>query len=228
MYLNIIQLAESLGVEETVVEGWIRNEGLPCVRDSSRLLFDRSQVVVWAAERGLAARAGFLAPAPAKGSGISLEKLLRTGGICRKVAPPKFMSVFEEVLSRLPRTTPLIRNVLTQRMRLPNGVTWAPVGGGWALPHLRSHVALGGESGLVALLLLDPGLEIPEPPTDGVPVTRLMFFIAPSPRAHLELLAKLSTALTRRGLDSLVAGQASDAEIFSVVCEPQASQESGA
>lgn len=29
MYLNVIQLAESLGVAESDVEGWIRDEGLP-------------------------------------------------------------------------------------------------------------------------------------------------------------------------------------------------------
>ena len=29
MYLNLIQIAESFGVSEKVVEGWIRDEGLP-------------------------------------------------------------------------------------------------------------------------------------------------------------------------------------------------------
>ena len=29
MYLNLIQIAESFGVAEKVVEGWIRDEGLP-------------------------------------------------------------------------------------------------------------------------------------------------------------------------------------------------------
>src|SRR5674476_1389998 len=55
MYLNLIQIAESFGVAEKVVEGWIRDEGLPYTPDRSRLLFDRAQVTEWAAERGLAA-----------------------------------------------------------------------------------------------------------------------------------------------------------------------------
>ena len=33
MYLNLIQVAESLGVSERVVEGWIRDEGMPCTPD---------------------------------------------------------------------------------------------------------------------------------------------------------------------------------------------------
>ena len=61
MYLNLIQIAESFGVSETVVEDWIRNEGLPHTPDRGRLLFDRVQVANWAAARGLGAKAGFLA-----------------------------------------------------------------------------------------------------------------------------------------------------------------------
>ena len=48
MYLNLVQLAESFGVSETVVEGWIRDEGLPHTPDRGRLLFDRAQVAEWA------------------------------------------------------------------------------------------------------------------------------------------------------------------------------------
>ena len=82
MYLNLIQVAESFGVSEKVVEGWIRNEGLPHTPDRGRLLFDRAQVATWAATRGLAAHAGFLAPeAPHITTGWRLESLLRRG--CR-------------------------------------------------------------------------------------------------------------------------------------------------
>jgi PTS system nitrogen regulatory IIA component len=103
-------------------------------------------------------------------------------------------------------------------LRAPDGITWAPVGGGLALPHLRSHVALGRDAGIVALVLMRTGESVAatEPP-DGVPVTRLVFFIAPSPRVHLELLAQLSSALTRGGLRRLVIEGATDAEIYAAV-----------
>src|ERR1035438_9518710 len=54
MYLNLIQIAESFGVSESVVEDWIRNEGLPHTPDRGRLLFDRVQVANWAAADMLA------------------------------------------------------------------------------------------------------------------------------------------------------------------------------
>ena len=44
MYLNLIQVAESFGVSERVVEDWIRLEGMPHVPDRGRLLFDQAQV----------------------------------------------------------------------------------------------------------------------------------------------------------------------------------------
>jgi nitrogen PTS system EIIA component len=218
MYLNIIQLAESFGVEESVVEGWVRNEALPAVEDRGRLLFDRAQVVAWAAEHGRVAKGGFLAPSrPASSPGRSLETLLRTGGIWRDVPAVEVVSFLERSVSALPGTTPEARRILSQRLHAPGGVTWAPVGGGLALPHLRARVALGRDAGLLAVLLLRDPLPLPDPPPDGIPITRLLFFIAPSPRAHLDLLAQLSLLLKRGLLRERVLRAAPDAEILAAL-----------
>lgn len=215
MYLNIIQLAESFGVEERVVEGWVRQEGLPAIEDRDRLLFDRNQVVDWAAARGLAAKAGFLAAgSAAKSTGRRLEPLLRTGGIWRDVAAASVRGVMETIVGRLPGATPPIRQLLAQRLRQPDGISWAAVGDGLALPHLRTPVALGRDAGTFAILLLRDPLPMNEPVPDATPITRLLFFVAPSPRAHLELLSLLSSALLRGGLQKPVAAAASDEEIF--------------
>ena len=218
MYLNIIQLAESFGVEESAVEGWVRNEDLPAIKDRGRLLFDRAQVVDWAASRGRVAKVGFLAPArSASNPGRRLELLLRTGGIWRGVAAADLIDTLDRVVAALPGATPEVRRILAQRLRAPGGITWAPVGEGLALPHLRSHVTLGRDAGLLAIVLLREALPLAEEPADGVPVTRLLFFIAPSPRAHLELLSQLSAALTRGPLRELVLKGAPDADIFNTL-----------
>jgi PTS system nitrogen regulatory IIA component len=223
VYLNLIQLAESFGVSERVVEDWIRTEGLPHTPDRGRLLFDRSQVANWAAARGLAAQAGFLAPDPtAAAPGWKLAPLLRTGGIHRGVAVADVAGVFARIVAALPGVTPPIRQLLTQRLQAPKGVTFAPVGGGFALPHPSARVALGREAGTVAVLLLREALPLTEPCPDAVPITRLIFFIAPSPRAHLELIGQLSTALLRGKLRQLVLESGSDDEILSALDEPQA------
>jgi PTS system nitrogen regulatory IIA component len=73
------------------------------------------------------------------------------------------------------------------------------------------------------LLLLREPLTLPEPPPDDVPVTRLFFFIAPSPRAHLDLLGRLSRLLSSRGvLRELVLQGAPDEEIFKAIAAGEA------
>ena len=215
MYLNLIQIAESFGVAEAVVEGWIRDEGLPHTRDRGRLLFDRAQVAQWAAARGLASQVGFLAPeTSAFATGVRIEPLLRTGGIWRDVAAADAMSVFERVAAALPGATPQVRQLVVQMLRRPGGTTIAPVGHGFALPHPSARVALGRGAGCIALLLLRDPLHMEEAPVDGVPVTRLFFFIAPSPRAHLDILGRMGRLLSEGPLRDLVTAAAPDAEIL--------------
>lgn len=218
MYLNLIQLAESFGVSEKVVEGWVQNEGLPHTPDRGRLLFDRAQVAQWAATRGLAAKAGFLAAQnSALGAGLQLGSLLRAGGIWRDVPAAEVPAVFERIVTALPGATPPVRQLLGQRVRAKGGVTIAPVGGGFALPHPSARITLGRDSGTVALLLLRDPLPLDEPPPDGLPVTRLFFFIAPSPRAHLDLLGRLTRSLARGPLRELIIAAAKDDEILQAV-----------
>lgn len=227
MFLNLIQIAESFGVSESVVEGWAREQGLPHTIDRGRLIFDRAQVAQWAAERGLAAQVGFLAPeTPAFATGCRMEPLLRAGGIWRDVAPTAVADIFERVVGSLPAATAPVRQLLTQRLRAKGGITWAPVGGGFALPHPSVRVALGRDSGAIALLLLREPFELPGNGTDGTPITRLFFFIAPSPRAHLDLLGRLSRLLRRGPLrELLIAG--ADEQIYATVrAADEASSES--
>jgi PTS system nitrogen regulatory IIA component len=218
MYLNLIQIAESFGVSEKVVEGWIRNEGLPYTPDGGRLLFDRAQVATWAATRGLAAHAGFLAPeAPHITTTWRLESLLRRGGIWRDVAPGAVTDVFRQIVMSLPGTTPPMRALLAQRFQTPGGIAFSPIGGGFALPHPATRVTLGRESGVVALLFLREARRLDEPVPDQAPVTRLIFFIAPSPRAHLDLLGRLSRILVRAPVRELLIRGGTDEEIFRAV-----------
>lgn len=217
MYLNLIQIAESFGVSEKTVEDWIRHEGLPHTPDRGRLLFDRTQVTNWAVSRGLVTRAGFLAAGdPTLTTGVQLAPLLRTGGIWRDVAPAALAGVYEKIGVSLPGVTPPIRQLLVQRLRAPGGVTLAPVGGGFAVPHPSVRVALGRDSGAVALLLLSEPL-VAETSPDGEPVSRLFFFIAPSPRAHLDVLGRICRVLRPGPVRDAILRGAGDEEIYQAI-----------
>jgi PTS system nitrogen regulatory IIA component len=229
MYLNLIQIAESFGVSEGVVETWVREEGMPHTPDRGRLLFDRAQVVEWAAARGLGTRAGFLATESATfATSCHLAPLLRAGGIWRNLSQSHVPDVLSRVVGSLPGASPSVRQLLTQRLRAAGGITWAAVGGGFALPHPAARVALGRDSGVVALLILHDGLAEAEPTPDGVPATRLFFFIAPSPRAHLDLLGRLTRTLAEGAFRASVLKAASDDDILAAAAAADASLAPGA
>lgn len=224
MYLNLVELAESFGVSEKVVDDWIRDEGLPYVQDRGRLLFDRARVALWAAGHGLTARAGFLAPENgAFTSGLELAPMLRTGGIWRDVPSAEAIEVLERMIASLSKIPKPVRALLAQRLRAKGGVNWAPIGGGFALPHFSTRVTLGRDAGVITLLLLRDALPLAESPADGVPVTRLFFFIPPSPRAHLDTLARLSRVIAHGSLRGLVERAATDEEILQVIAEDDSS-----
>jgi PTS system nitrogen regulatory IIA component len=215
MYLNLVQIAESFGVAERVVGGWVRDDGMPHTIDGGRMLFDRSQVVEWAAARGLAVQAGFLAPEPsALAAGLRVEPLLRAGGIWRGQSAAGVVDLFCRVVASLPAVTPPVRHLLATRLKAKDGVTWAPVGSGFALPHPSTRISLGRDSGTVALVLLDDPLALGDAHVDEVPVTRLLFFIAPSPRAHLDLLGRLSRMLGRGPFRELLLQGAPDEDLY--------------
>ncbi len=218
MYLNLIQIAESFGVSEKVVEGWIRDEGLPHTPDRGTLLFDRAQVAQWAATRGLAAQAGFLAPeALALASVLRLGPLLRAGGIWRDVSAAQVTDVFAKVAVALPGASAQVRDMLALKFRAKGGVTMAPVGGGYALPHPHARITLGRDAGAIALILLRDALPPQDLRVDDVPVTKLLFFVAPSPRAHLDLVGRLSRLLSKGTLREVLAKGGTNEEILQSV-----------
>jgi PTS system nitrogen regulatory IIA component len=120
----------------------------------------------------------------------------------------------EGVIASLPRVAQSVRALLGQRLRARGGVNWAPVGAGFALPHFSTRITLGRDAGVIALVLLKGTLPLAEPVVDGVPVTRLFFFVPPSPRAHLDTLGRLSRAISKGQLRALLEKGASDEEIL--------------
>jgi PTS system nitrogen regulatory IIA component len=102
-------------------------------------------------------------------------------------------------------------------LRAQGGINWAPVGGGVALPHFSARVTLGRDAGSIALLFLREPLPLAEPVPDGGSVTRLFFFIPPSPRAHLDTLALLSRAVAKGPLRLLLEQAASDEQLVNAL-----------
>jgi PTS system nitrogen regulatory IIA component len=219
MYINLIQIAESFGVSEQVVTEWVRKEGMPHVHDRDRILFERSQVMNWAASHGLGVQSGFLSePAPSQANAQELAVLLQRGGIWRGIDPGSLDDLFQRIVRRLPGVPPAILNLITQRMASPGGITAAPVGGGFALPHPAMRVALGETNALTALIQLNvpwSGVQAP----DKIPVTRLFFFLSPTPRLHVNMLGLLARAIASGRLAQAMDQGADDETMLKIFAE---------
>ena len=216
MYINLIQIAESFGVSEQVVTEWVRREGMPHVHDRDRILFERSQVMDWAARRGLGGLGGFRSePTPSQANSRELGTLLRRGGIWRDIAPDGLDDLFGHIMRRLPGLQPAVVNLLLQRISAPGGITPAPVGGGFALPHPTMRVALGEASALTALIQLNaPWTGVLAP--DKIPVTRLLFFVSPTPRLHVNMLGLLARSIASGRLTQALDQGADDETLLEI------------
>lgn len=214
MYLNITQLTESFGVSERTVLDWVRQEKMPHVQDQGRVLFEQTQVTEWAAKKGLLVQAGFLSEQPNQSLFSTLAPLLRRGGIWRDVPPPKINGVFSSILNKL-SLPQAIQDLFMQRMSMPNGVALTPVGRGFALPHPSTRLFLGKDYMLIALILLNrPYAGVTT--SDNEPITRMFFFIAPTPRQHMNMLAMLARSIAT-GDVLRINPRMSDEEIFQTI-----------
>lgn len=149
----------------------------------------------------------------------SVAPLLRVGGIWRDVAAADLLDVFGRVAEALPGASAPIRTMLAQRFREPGGVTIAPVGGGYALPHPGTRVSLGRDSGAMALILLNDPLPPQDLRVDEVGITKLMFFIAPSPRAHLDIVGRISRLVAAPTLRDALDQKADDETIYQIFAD---------
>jgi PTS system nitrogen regulatory IIA component len=145
---------------------------------------------------------------------LHLSALLKSGGIWRDVPANDAPAAFQRIVNALPGVPAPVRNLLGQKVGAKGGVTIAPVGGGFALPHPSTRITLGRDSGLLSLILLREPLSQIDSVVDDLPVNRLLFFIAPSPRAHLDLIGRLSRFLSQGVLHDLLDQNAKDEAIF--------------
>ncbi|MDY0274621.1 MAG: helix-turn-helix domain-containing protein [Desulfomicrobium sp.] len=214
MYLNITQVAESFGVSEGTVQDWVHREKMPHVHDQGRILFEQSQVMEWTAKKGLRVHSGFLSEQPAQPLHVTLAPLLRRGGIWRDVLPSTIHQVFMEILRKL--TLPQnMEDLFNQRMSTPGGVSITPVGRGFALPHPTTRLFLGKDFALIALILLKKAYTGVTTP-DNVPITRMLFFISPTPRQHTNMLGLLARSIDT-GAMLRPNAHMSDEEIFQTI-----------
>lgn len=207
MDLSLRDAARLLNVPESRLSRWISDEGLPAFMINGRYRLNRIDLLEWANHRRIPAASLYHLP---EGGLPPLDSLLE-GNIHHNVPGGDKKAVMAAVAERLPLSSPRDKAMAAQALteREAKGST---VIDGIAIPHARSPLVFGVDRALLTLCFLQEA--VPFGASDQAPVHIVWALVSPTIRAHLALLAKVSSALHDAEFRQLLDRHASAPEIL--------------
>ncbi|MBN1962824.1 MAG: PTS sugar transporter subunit IIA [Deltaproteobacteria bacterium] len=195
MHLSVLEAAHVLKIPENHVYRLIEEGQLPCywVNDQARL--NRTELLEWATARRM-----FISTELFNDSDKQTQQLpmltdaLMLGGIHYQITGSDRESVLHSVVSILQLPEDVDREMLLQILLARESAGSTAVGDGIAIPHVRQPIAVNGD-GLtsMALCFLASPIQMGNKPVEKVHT--LFVMVTPNVRRHLQLLARLATAL---------------------------------
>jgi PTS system nitrogen regulatory IIA component len=211
MRLTVEEAAALLAADPERVYDWIEEGGLPAQRIRGQYRINRTEMLEWATERGIAVAPQAFAPAEEE-QGPSLADALRSGRVHYGVPGGDRATVTRSLIALLPLEDEADRDTVLQFLAARDALGVTAVGGGIAIPHVRMPIVLS-PSGFTALLaFLDGPVDLPSP--DGTPIDTLFFLVSPTVHAHLALLASLAFCLKKPAFREVLRRRAPAEEII--------------
>jgi PTS system nitrogen regulatory IIA component len=216
MQLSVKDVSELLQVSEKTVYRWIEDGKLPGYRLSGQYRFNRYELLEWATAHKLA-----LSPAIFDEKETSsvprpdLSAALEAGGVFYRLDATDRESALHSIVQVLRLPDEVDRDFLFQVLLARERLQSTGIGGGIALPHVRSPIVLHVPKPTVTLCFLENPVDFRA--LDHEPVQVLFTLISPTLRAHLHLLSRLVFALQDAELRSLLAQQAGREELLKSV-----------
>jgi len=185
--LTVAEAASLLGREEERVYDWIEDDALPAQRLGGQYRINRTELLEWATERGLA-----LAPRVFANRGAGIETLagaLRAGGIHYDVAGDDAAAVVGNVIDALPLRDAGDRETLRHFILARPGFGLQLIAAGIAVPQVRTPAVVGDAAAVT--------LAFPATPfaLSQQIVGALFFVVSPTVHAHLMMLSQLTACL---------------------------------
>jgi PTS system nitrogen regulatory IIA component len=200
--LKVRDVARLLSVSENTIYRWVRSGSLPAHRLHDQYLFNRVELQEWAALHKHRVSPELFAPNGSAEELSTLHAAIERGGIFHHV-PGKRREEVLEAVTRLPGIpTGVDRPLLYQLLMAREALASTSVGDGVAIPHPRDPVVVQVDESLVLLCFLDQPVDFRA--LDGQPVRVLFLLLTPSVRQHLQMLAKLASALHDEALKELL------------------------
>jgi nitrogen PTS system EIIA component len=212
MKIGIRDASALLGTTEEKIRDWIEGRGLPAQRIEGEYRINRSELLEWAIANKLTLATGFFEIEEDELPPIS--EALESGGVLHDVAGESAAETIGEVVGRMKLADDADREMLRALFLARDGIGATAIGGGIAIPHVRTPVVLSSDIPSLTLCFLRRPLEVDAP--DGQPVTALFMLISPSIRIHLLMLARLAHLLRKKSFHEAVMRQASAEELIAI------------
>jgi PTS system nitrogen regulatory IIA component len=193
MKLGVREVARYLNVSEDTVYRWIRDGELPCTRISDQYRILSTDLLEWATARGIRVSFDLVAGEGGTEGGPGLDAALRAGGVHHLASASDRESVLRAIVAELQLADESDRGIVMEMVLARESLASTGVGDGIAIPHVRTPIVVHGAASSIALYYLDAPVDFRA--LDGLPIDTVFFMTTPTPRAHLHLLGRLSTAL---------------------------------
>lgn len=221
MKLTVRDAAELLAVSEKTIYRWIRSGALPAYRISDQYRFNRAELLEWGTARRInVSPAIFREPESEIAALPTVAAALAAGGIHYRVGGSTKPEVLRAVVQVLPLPPEVDREHLHSLLVAREALGSTAVGDGIAIPHMRNPVVVHLDRPLLALCLLEQPTEWGA--LDGRPVRTLFALLAPTVRAHLHLLARVSHLLRHAPFRAALESAASREVLTATVAELEA------
>jgi len=225
MRLTIKDLSELLNVSEKTIRRWIKDGSIPAYKINGQYRFNRTEILEWSTSRRLNAPVEIF-DEPESSSPTSLTEALTTGGVFYRISGTDKESALRSVIELLRLPDDADRDYLLQFFLAREAMASTGIGDGIAIPHVRNPIVLHVPNPMVTLCFLENPIDFLS--LDGQPVNCLFTIVAPTVRAHLFLLSRLSFVLRDEAFKRCIREQHAREEILQEVTGLEAALAAGA
>jgi len=218
MFLKIVDVVASLGVDEKTVLGWIKKKGLPAHLVNGRYQINQVDLLEWATNNGIKIPPQMFAVPETEARLPLLSGALARGGIYFDVPGDDLQSALKSVVERLPLQPHMDADFLYQTLLAREALGSTAIGNGIAIPHVRNPILSQTQDPAVSLCFLEKPIDFHA--LDDKPVHIMFTLITPNVKVHLHMLARLSFMLhEQRFMDLLNSSTPGKDEIIAMVTE---------
>jgi PTS system nitrogen regulatory IIA component len=206
MELELEELAASLNLTPATVERWIRQGRLPVRQKGNRCIFSQSSLKKWAETNHLTfVPKGSGSPGEPESAVNTLFDAMERGGIFYDIEGFDMEAVLNSVVSRISQfETPDRKQHLFESLLAREQLMSTGIGRGVAIPHPRTPLGEIDIPASISVCFLKTPIDYKA--LDHQPVFVLFVMVCPSPKVHLQLLARLSYCLREEAFVDFLRG----------------------